>query len=182
MIIKTRKNRRVPSIKTKCGYIPRKYFGSNLTKKEKKERIEQICSGKLTHHKDPIAYNPWKTDKGKKTRTSSYNIRFYKMYPELKHKKGDYFKLREEVTGFPSKLLKIAYNKGVAAWRTGHRPGATAEQWGYSRVSSLLMKGKTFTGSGKRPIGADYHLYEEALKTISEKQKKKLLEHYSKIL
>ena len=32
----------------------------------------------------------------------------------------------------------------MAAWRTGHRPGATQQQWGYARVSSFLLKGKTY--------------------------------------
>ena len=182
-----KKTNRVPSIKTKCGYIPRKYFGTKLTKKEKKDRISQICKGKKLNFKDPKAYLPWKTDYNKKTRkktkTSSYNVQFYTLYPELKNAKGDYFKLREEKTGFPAKLLRISYNKGIAAWRTGHRPGATPEQWGYARVSSLLMKGKTFTGSGKRPIGSDYHLYKEALENLSNNpsQKKKLQKHYLKV-
>lgn len=175
--------KRVPSIKTNCGYIPRKYFGSKLTEKEKNERIDQICRGKKLSTSDPIAYRKWKTDAGKKTKTSSYNVQFYKLYPELKDASGDYFQLREDVTGFPADLLRVAFNKGKAAWRTGHRPGATAEQWGYARVSSLLVKGKTFTGSGKRPVGADYHLYKEALGRLSDNpsQKKKLMNHYRKV-
>jgi hypothetical protein len=32
----------------------------------------------------------------------------------------------------------------MAAWRTGHRPGATKEQWGYARVHSFLLCGKTY--------------------------------------
>jgi len=32
----------------------------------------------------------------------------------------------------------------MAAWRTGHRPGATEQQWGYARVHSFLLKGKTY--------------------------------------
>ena len=36
------------------------------------------------------------------------------------------------------------YNKGLAAWRTGHRPKAHVQQWGYARVHSFLVKGKTF--------------------------------------
>ncbi len=31
----------------------------------------------------------------------------------------------------------------MEAWRSGHRPGATQQQWGYARVSSLLTCGKT---------------------------------------
>ena len=35
-------------------------------------------------------------------------------------------------------IIKKVYDKGVAAWRTGHRVGAGAEQWGYARVHSFL--------------------------------------------
>ena len=37
-----------------------------------------------------------------------------------------------------------SYNRGMAAWRTGHRPGATEQQWGYARVHSFLLCGKTY--------------------------------------
>ena len=30
---------------------------------------------------------------------------------------------------FARNILKI-YNKGLDAWKTGHRPGATGQQWG----------------------------------------------------
>jgi hypothetical protein len=33
--------------------------------------------------------------------------------------------------------------RGMAAWKTGHRPGANQEQWGYARVNSFLTGGKT---------------------------------------
>jgi hypothetical protein len=32
----------------------------------------------------------------------------------------------------------------MAAWRTGHRPGASQQQWGYARAASLLTCGKTY--------------------------------------
>ena len=32
----------------------------------------------------------------------------------------------------------------MAAWRTGHRPGASQQAWAYARVSSFLTKGKTY--------------------------------------
>ena len=50
---------------------------------------------------------------------------------------------RAKATGVPEDLLQKSYDRGMAAWRTGHRPGATQQQWGYARVSSLLMLGKT---------------------------------------
>jgi hypothetical protein len=42
------------------------------------------------------------------------------------------------------KTLKTVYNRGMAAWRTGHRPGASAQAWGMARVHSFAMKGKTY--------------------------------------
>ncbi len=49
-----------------------------------------------------------------------------------------------KVTGVPVKYIRESYNRGMAAWRTGHRPGATAQQWGYARAKSFLLKGKTY--------------------------------------
>ena len=48
------------------------------------------------------------------------------------------------MTGVPLKFIQESYNRGMAAWRTGHRPGATQQQWGYARVSSMLLCGKTY--------------------------------------
>ena len=31
--------------------------------------------------------------------------------------------------------LRKVYNRGMAAWKTGHRPGTTAQQWGYAQGS-----------------------------------------------
>jgi hypothetical protein len=50
---------------------------------------------------------------------------------------------RAAATGVPVRFLRESYNRGMAAWRTGHRPGATQQQWGYARVSSFLLCGKT---------------------------------------
>lgn len=49
-------------------------------------------------------------------------------------------KKKAEKTGMPFGILKQVYNRGVAAWRTGHRPGTTPEQWGHARVNSFVTK------------------------------------------
>ena len=41
--------------------------------------------------------------------------------------------------------LKKVYNKGLAAYRTGHRPGASPNQWAMARVNSVLTGGKAAT-------------------------------------
>ena len=39
--------------------------------------------------------------------------------------------------------------RGMAAWKSGHRPGAGQEQWGYARVNSFLTQAP---GTWGRPI------------------------------
>lgn len=41
----------------------------------------------------------------------------------------------------PLGALRAIYNKGLAAWRTGHRPGAGQHQWAMARVNSVLTGG-----------------------------------------
>jgi len=48
----------------------------------------------------------------------------------------------KQVSDLTQGLQKV-YNKGLAAWKSGgHRPGATAKNWGDARVASLLVAGK----------------------------------------
>jgi len=49
-------------------------------------------------------------------------------------------KTKSEDTGVPIGLIRIVMRRGMAAWKTGHRPGATEQQWGYARVNSFLTK------------------------------------------
>lgn len=121
-------------------YFPEKYF-RGLSKTRRAERKREIKRGTRKHWKDPSAYRPFKTDVGVKTRKSSYTSRFHRKYPNVKG-------LPEisKATGIPLPALKKVYNRGLAAWRTGHRPGATQQQWGYARVYSFVLKGKTYSG------------------------------------
>lgn len=41
----------------------------------------------------------------------------------------------------PLGALRAIYNKGLAAWRTGHRPGASQHAWAMARVNSVLAGG-----------------------------------------
>ena len=53
--------------------------------------------------------------------------------------------------------LGRVYNQGLAAYRTGHRPGTTPNQWAMARVNSVLTGGKAakvdahIFGKGKKP-------------------------------
>lgn len=54
-------------------------------------------------------------------------------------------KKKAEKSGISYGTLKKVYDRGVAAWKTGHRPGTTPQQWGYARVNSFITGGKTRT-------------------------------------
>lgn len=125
-------------------YLPKKYL-AGLTPSETRRRIARILVGSKTNHRDPKAYRPFPTDKGKKVRKSRYTAAFEKKYGEkLKGLKGDKLRKVAKVTNIPYKTLKTVYDRGLAAWRTGHRPGASQQAWGWARVYSFAMKGKTY--------------------------------------
>jgi len=65
-------------------------------------------------------------------------------------------------TGISKTILKSVYTKGLAAWKTGHRPGAGQHQWGMGRVNSFV----TGKGGARK---ADAKLW----KTASKSKKKK---------
>jgi hypothetical protein len=103
------------------------------------KRRKEIAKFGSMGWKDPKAYVGFKTDVGVKKRPSSYTSRWWKKFPEAKS-----LEQKAAATGVPLKYIKECYNRGMAAWRTGHRPGATEQQWGYARVHSFLLKGKTY--------------------------------------
>ncbi len=50
-------------------------------------------------------------------------------------------KKKSEETGVPIGIIRAVFRRGMAAWKSGHRPGAGQEQWAYARVNSFLTKG-----------------------------------------
>jgi hypothetical protein len=119
-------------------YWPKKYF-TGLTKTQNLQRKRSATRRTKMSSKDPKAYVPFKSDKGVKTRKSSYTQRFHRKYPGATS-------LPEiaKVTGISKAILQEVYDRGMAAWRTGHRPGASQQAWGMARVHSFALKGKTY--------------------------------------
>lgn len=118
-------------------FRPKKYF-SGLSQRKRAKRAKEIQKFGSINFKNPKAYTGFQTDKGVKTRSSKYTLRWNRLYPNAKS-----LSERSKATGVPERFLRESYNRGLAAWRTGHRPGATQQQWGYARVSSFLLCGKT---------------------------------------
>ena len=65
---------------------------------------------------------------------------------EITEKSMEALKSKASKSGHSYGTLKKVYNRGVAAWKTGHRPGTTPQQWGYARVNAFIAKQK----SGKK--------------------------------
>jgi hypothetical protein len=127
--MKTRKNR---------PFWPPRYY-AGLTKKQKIERRKEIERFGKKHWKDPKAYVGFKTNKYVKSKPSQYTRKWRSLFPEAKS-----LKQKSEATGVPLRYIKESYDRGLAAWRTGHRTGATEQQWGYARAHSFLLCGKTY--------------------------------------
>ena len=59
-------------------------------------------------------------------------------------------KNKAEKSGMPYSILKKVYDRGMAAWRGGHRPGASQQQWAFARVNSFITKSSgTWGGADK---------------------------------
>lgn len=63
-------------------------------------------------------------------------------------------KKKAEKTGISYGILKKVFDRGVAAWRTGHRPGTNPTQWGLARVNSFATKGKGTWGKADSDLAA----------------------------
>jgi hypothetical protein len=75
-------------------------------------------------------------------------------------------KRKSEKTGVPISYLRIIMRRGMAAWKSGHRPGAGQQQWGYARLASFLTGRPTTWGSPKMSPkgGADSDVAKEIVR------------------
>jgi len=128
---------RTLKLKKNLAFWPPKYY-RGLTKKQMLKRKQELKTRGKLHWKDPRAYKPLKTNTILKTKKSSYTKQWEKLFPNAKS-----LEERSKVTGVPVRFLRESYNRGLAAYRTGHRPGASQGSWAYSRTASYLLCGKT---------------------------------------
>lgn len=75
-------------------------------------------------------------------------------YEALSEDATEGLKGKAEKSGMPLGVLRQVYNRGVAAWKTGHRPGTTPEQWGFARVNSFITKSSGTWGKADKDLAA----------------------------
>jgi hypothetical protein len=64
-------------------------------------------------------------------------------------------KTKAKETGVPIGIIRAVMRRGMAAWKTGHRPGANQQQWGYARVNSFLTKGDGTWGKADKDLAKE---------------------------
>lgn len=148
-------------IKDREGTQPARYH-KGLEKSTKVARDRQFKKQAKMDDDDPKAYKPAPGDATAKTKPSKYTKKFKDMFENAgeigtselvykykkdtpnesidENKKG--LQNKADKSGVSYGTLKKVYDRGVAAWKTGHRPGTTPEQWGMARVNAFLVKRK----------------------------------------
>ena len=61
---------------------------------------------------------------------------------------------KSKESGISYSILKQVYDRGMAAWKTGHRPGASQQQWAFARVNSFITKGSGTWGKADKDLAA----------------------------
>ena len=64
-------------------------------------------------------------------------------------------KKKAEDTGVPIGIIRAVMRRGLAAWKSGHRPGANQQQWGYARVNAFLTKGEGTWGKADSDLAKE---------------------------
>lgn len=133
----------------RTGTIAR--YNTGMTSGTRSARARHFARGASKHWHDPSAYKPAPGDATAKTRLSKYTKKYRARYGNLKEMlrivedATKSFREKSAKSGISAGILRKVYNRGVAAWRTGHRPGTTPQQWGHARVNSFITGGKTRT-------------------------------------
>jgi len=113
-----------------------------LLTRELRKKITQVNKEEFQSEKDLIAFIEETT-----------NDVFDQV--ELDEAKGNEgLKKKAEKSGMPLGILRQVYNRGIAAWKTGHRPGTTPQQWGFARVNSFITKSSGTWGKADADLAA----------------------------
>src|SRR6056300_1916154 len=61
---------------------------------------------------------------------------------------------KADKSGMSYSILKKVYDRGMAAWKSGHRPGASQQQWAFARVNSFITKSSGTWGGADKDLAA----------------------------
>jgi len=160
----------IPAEMTQDILLPesKKKINPGYLTKDAGEMRDEIRKQAKKRDDDPTAYTShpkggWKADydeKGQryKTKPSPSTLAFHKRFGEnddielvkdeevllegLGPSIRKALKNKAKLANAPLGVLTTVYRKGLAAWKTGHKPGSSQHQWAMGRVNSFLTGGK----------------------------------------
>ena len=150
---KLRKTQQDKEVEGKKGSQPKKYYakdadGDEMSKSTKDKRASHFDKNKDKEGED--AFKPAPGDSQADTKPSQHTKKYKKMFGEGAADKS--LQKKADKSGMPVGILKQVYKRGVAAWKGGHRPGTTPEQWGHARVNSFVTKSKGTWGGADQDL------------------------------
>ena len=144
-------------VKKVKGTQPKKYY-KKLDKdtKSKRAKFFKKQSGTYSKSDDDDDYKAAPGDAKAKTKPSGFTKKFKQMYGEVNDINETIKAVQNKAkkTGMPYSILKQVYNRGMAAWKGGHRPGATQQQWAFARVNSFVTKSSGTWGGADKDLAA----------------------------
>lgn len=155
-------------------------YMTGLDKEDEEKKKAQMKKQAKMDDDDPDAYKEMPgseeaREKGK-VKPSTYTKKYHELYGDEDEKNESFLneeeqstdrgpiddeaietglKTKSEETGVPIGILRAVMRRGMAAWKTGHRPGATQQQWGYARVNSFLTKGEGTWGKADKDLAKE---------------------------
>ena len=135
---------------------PKKYV-AGLSDKEKKSHDRHLAKQGKKSDSDKSAYKQSPADKVAKTKPSVHTKKYKQMFGEGDVELNEVIKglkKKSEKSGMPYSILKQVYNRGMAAWKGGHRPGTTPQQWAFARVNSFITKSSGTWGKADKDLAA----------------------------
>jgi len=182
MSVSTKKARDTHFTKKKKGPAPgdatAKTKPSTHTKKFKQMFGEVLPQGAdMGDYIDDFAKSDAPQFKGKsKEKRKDMAIAAFKSKEESMNESNEGLKNKAEKSGISYSILKQVYNRGLAAYKGGHRPGTTAPQWAMARVNSFITKGSGTWGKADKDLadkvrGEAVNPAQQAAIAISKKKK-----------
>jgi hypothetical protein len=151
-----------PDIGDRKGTQPKDYYAKDAEGK----KMAKSTKAKRAAHFKKKSTKPAPGDATAKTKPSTHTKKYKQMYGEWNEHLSfeDYIitegkadaalKKKADKSGMPLGILRQVFNRGVAAWKTGHRPGTTAVQWGLARVNSFVTKSSGTWGKADKDLAA----------------------------
>ena len=92
---------------------------------------------------------------------------------------------KADKSGMPKGILSKVYDRGMAAWKGGHRPGTTPQQWALARVNSFITKSSGTWGGADSDLAKQVRGRAESVeeaRQLKDKDTEMMVVKHSKVI